>query len=183
MSKPYSDFWLEVFGNGFAELQLLVPSTVFMKNIFFEKSVFFHSLLLILSGTSPDFWLNFTAELTKMHFYMSKRTIDGKETYWKNTSYSKTTDCQRFDFEIWQEASTELPKLHIICQINILRKNIFFEQKFTYRSFFELRVKSFGRIFQTISDVFRGSFLKKRHFFSKNHVFSRLMQEFLPNIW
>ena len=41
-------------------------------------------------------------------------------------------------------------------------ENHFFEQKFNYRKFFGMRVKSFGVIFETFSDVFRGSFFQKK---------------------
>ena len=63
----------------FSELQLLVHSNVFMKNIFFENRVFFHTLLLILGGTFPGFWLNFTAELTKVHFICPKEQLMEKK--------------------------------------------------------------------------------------------------------
>ena len=145
----------------------------------FLFTIFFCFSAELLQG----FGKNFTAELTKVHLLCPKEQLMENKLFGKNRPYSITTDFQRFSIEIWQEASTELPKLHIICQINHLRKNIFFEQKFNYRIFFELRVKSFGRIFETFSDVFRGSFLQKKHFFSKNHVFSQLMQKFPPDIW
>ena len=145
MSKPYSELWLEVFGNGFAELRLLVHSNIFMKNNFFEKRVSFHNFFCFSAELLQVFGKNFTAELTKVHLLCPKEQLMEKKHFEKNRPYSITTDFQRFAIEIWQEASTELPKFHIICQINLLRKNISFERK--YRIFLGLRVKSSGRIF------------------------------------
>ena len=121
--RPRRRFWAR-----FPELQSRVHSNVFIKNNVFEKKIFLF-LLLFLGGVFPYFRRKFYSTVDKSAIFMSEGTIDGKQFFRKNRSYSITTDFQQFAFEIWQEASTELPKLHNICQINLLRKNIFFEQK------------------------------------------------------
>ena len=161
----------------------LSMATSSWRTISLKKGFLFTFFFCFSAELLQDFGKNFTAELTKVHLLCPKEQLMENKLFEKNRRYSITTDFERLAIEIWQEASTELPKLHIICQINLLRTKIFFEQKFNYRSFFELRVKSFGRNFESFSDVFTGSFLEKKHFFPKNHFFSQLMQKFPPDIW
>ena len=155
------------FWERFPELQLLVLGNVFMKNNFFEKRVFFTIFFCFEAKLLRVFGKNFTAELTKVHFICSKEQLMENKLFENNRSYSKTTDFQRFVFEIWQEASTELPKLHIICQINVLRKNTFFEQNFNYRIFFGLRMENFCRFFKHFPTFSEEVFYRKITFLFK----------------
>ena len=125
-------FWLltRSFLKRFSELQLRVYSNVFMKNNFFEKRVFFTIFFCFYAELLQVFGSNFTADLTKVYFICPEEELMENKLFENKRSYSIATDFQRFAFEIWQEVSTELPKLHIICQINLLKKNMFFEQKF-----------------------------------------------------
>ena len=66
----------------FSELQSIVHSNVFLKNIFFEKK-FFPQSSSVLKRNFSRFSVTFYSRVDKSAFIMSKRTIDGKQTFWK----------------------------------------------------------------------------------------------------
>ena len=102
---------------------------------------------------------------------MSKGTIDGKQKFRKNRCHSKTTDFQRFAFEIWQEASTVLPKLHIICLINFLRKKIFLNRSLVTEFFWDSEWKVSARFLNIFRRLQRKFFAEKTFLFKKSCLF------------
>ena len=96
------------------ELHPRVHSNVFTKNIFFEKKVSSPNLLSV-AGTFPCFRRKIYGRVDKSAFFCPK------DLPWK-TNFLKKYNLQIiygfwkiFTFEIWHEASTEMPKLHILC--------------------------------------------------------------------
>ena len=99
----------------FSELQLRVHGNVLIKNYFFGKCEFFSKPPSVLCGFFSIFLAKIWRQSWQKCILYVQGTFRGKQTFWKNRTYLIFTEFERFAFEIWQEASTELPKLHILC--------------------------------------------------------------------
>ena len=99
----------------FSELQLRVHGNVLIKNYFFGKCEFFSKPLSVLCGFFSIFLAKIWRQSWQKCILYVQGTFRGKQTFWKNRTYLIFTEFERFASEIWQEASTELPKLHILC--------------------------------------------------------------------
>ena len=136
-----------------------------------KKGFLFTILFCFSAELLQDFGENFTAELTKVHLLCPKEQLMENKLFEKNRPYSKTTDFQRLAIEIWQKASTELPKLHIICQINHLRKNIFWAEVYLQK-FFRTASEKFWLEFWNLFRCFQRKFFTEKTFlFKKSCLF------------
>ena len=98
----------------FSQPQLRVHSNVFIKNIFFEKGIFSKSSSVFTRSFSC-FGPKIYGRVDKKAFFMSEGYFMEKTHFEKNKIYLTFTDFVRIAFEIWHEASAELPKFHILC--------------------------------------------------------------------
>ena len=98
----------------FSQLQLRVHSNVFIKNIFFKKGIFSKSSSVFTRSFFMFWSKNLRQCWQKCTFYV-RRTFLGKKLFEKDKTYLTFTDFGRIAFEICHEASTELPKFHILC--------------------------------------------------------------------
>ena len=168
MSKPFSDFRLEVFGNDFKNCNYLSIATSSWRTFPLKKVFFPHS--------SSVFKLNFSVFLAKILQQIYHRCILyvprnnwWNTTFWKKRYYSMTTDFQRFAFEIWQEASTDLPKLHIICKTIFWGKTFFSNKRLITDFFSDCEWKVSAGVFKNFPTF------SEEVFYRKNISFQNIM--------
>ena len=182
MSKPYSDFPLEVFGNDFQNCNYLSKATSSWRTFSLKKGFFSQS-----SSVSKQNFSRFSVKILQQSWQKCILYVQ-RNNWWKTNLLKKSILLNSYGFSaicFWDLTSfNRVAKTsHYLPNQPFVEKN-FFEQKFTYRICFGLRVKSFSRIFEHFPMFTEEVFLEKRHFFSKNHVFSRLLQKkFLADNW
>ena len=146
MSKPFSDFRLEVFGNDFKNCNYLSIATSSWRRFPLKKVFFPHS--------SSVFQLNFSVFLAKILQQIYHRCIlyVPRNNWWNTTFWKKKILLNDYGFSavcFWDltRSFNRFAKTSHYMQNHLLRKNIFFEQKINYRFFFGLRMESFCRSF------------------------------------
>ena len=115
VSKTYSYFWLGIFAPYFHNCNYVSIATSSSKT-FFSKKVFFPNLLPFLRGVFSNFGPKINGRVDKSALFVSEGHFMEKKHFFlkKNKTYLTFTDFERIAFEIWHEASTELPNFHIL---------------------------------------------------------------------
>ena len=145
MSKPHSDFWLEVFMNDFQNYNYLSISTSSWRTFSLTKDFFSQSF---------DFKRNFSRFLVKILQQIWQKCIlfVRRNNWWKTNFLKKQISLNKYGFSairFWglTRSFNRVAKTSHYMPNQYFEEKHFFEQKINYRIFFGLRVKSFVRIF------------------------------------
>ena len=113
VSKTYLYFWLGIFAHYFHNCNYVSIATSSSKT-FSLKKVFFPNLLPFLRGVFSYFGPKINGRVDKSALFMSEGHFMEKKHFEKKNLLN-IYGFERIAFEIWHEASTELPNFHIWC--------------------------------------------------------------------
>ena len=183
MGKPYSDFRLEVFGNDFKNCNYLSIATSSWRTFPLKKVFFPHSSSVFKRKFSV-----FSAKILQQIWH--KCILYVPRNNWCKTNFLKIKDLTQ-----WLRIFSGLllrfdKKLQQSCQnFTLYTKSTFWGKTFNLNKslltdfFSDCERKVSARFFKHFPTFSEEVFYRKKHFFSKNLVFSRLMQKNLPDIW